>query len=136
MPAGGFHAHPDLWRRRRRRLLRRAAGRAGEDVTFIARGAHLQAIKRDGLRIDTPEGEIVIQPAQATDNPADVGKVDVVILGVKAWQVMEAAEAMRPVIGPDTFVVPLQNGVDAPAELAAALGTGHVAAAPAPRSAG
>ncbi len=101
--------------------------RAGEDVTFIARGAHLQAIKRDGLRIDTPEGEIVIQPAQATDNPADVGKVDVVILGVKAWQVMEAAEAMRPVIGPDTFVVPLQNGVDAPAELAAALGTGHVA---------
>ena len=101
--------------------------RAGEDVIFLARGAHLQAIKRDGLRIDTPEGEIVIQPAQATDNPADVGKVDVVILGVKAWQVMEAAEAMRPVIGPDTFVVPLQNGVDAPAELAAVLGAEHVA---------
>ena len=101
--------------------------RVGEDVTFIARGAHLQAIKRDGLRIDTPEGEIIIQPAQATDDPADVGKVDVVILGVKAWQVMEAAEAMRPVIGPDTFVVPLQNGVDAPAELAAALGAAHVA---------
>ncbi|HEY7690235.1 MAG TPA: 2-dehydropantoate 2-reductase, partial [Dongiaceae bacterium] len=96
--------------------------RAGEDVTFLARGAHLEAIKRDGLRIEMPEGEIVIQPAQATDDVADVGKVDVVILGVKAWQVREAAEAMRPVIGPDTFVVPLQNGVDAPAELSAVLG--------------
>jgi 2-dehydropantoate 2-reductase len=101
--------------------------RAGEEVIFLARGAHLQALKRDGLRIDMPEGEIVIQPAQATDNPADAGKVDVVILGVKAWQVREAAEAMRPVIGPDTFVVPLQNGVDAPAELAAVLGAEHVA---------
>ena len=101
--------------------------RAGEEVIFLARGAHLQAIRRDGLRIDMPEGEIVIQPAQATDNPADAGKVDVVILGVKAWQVTEAAEAMRPVIGPDTMVVPLQNGVDAPAELAAVLGAEHVA---------
>jgi 2-dehydropantoate 2-reductase len=101
--------------------------RAGEEVIFLARGAHLQAIRRDGLRIDMPEGEIVIQPAQATDNPADAGRVDVVILGVKAWQVREAAEAMRPVIGPDTVVVPLQNGVDAPAELAAVLGTEHVA---------
>ena len=101
--------------------------RAGEEVIFLARGAHLQAIRRDGLRIDMPEEEIVIQPAQATDNPADAGKVDVVILGVKAWQVTEAAEAMRPVIGPDTMVVPLQNGVDAPAELAAVLGAEHVA---------
>src|SRR5262245_12090316 len=100
--------------------------RAGEEVVFLARGAHLQAIKKNGLRIDTPEGEIVIQPAQATDNPADVGKVDVVILGVKAWQVREAAEAMRPVIGPDTFVVPLQNGVDAPTELSDVLGVPHV----------
>jgi len=101
--------------------------RAGEEVIFLARGAHLQAIRRDGLRIDMPEEEIVIQPAQATDNPADAGKVDVVILGVKAWQVTEAAEAMRPAIGPDTMVVPLQNGVDAPAELAAVLGAEHVA---------
>jgi 2-dehydropantoate 2-reductase len=101
--------------------------RAGEEVIFLARGAHLQAIRRDGLRIDTPDGEIVIQPAQATDNVASVGKVDVVILGVKAWQVKEAAEAMRPVIGPDSFVVPLQNGVDAPAELAAVLGAAHAA---------
>src|SRR5262245_961739 len=100
--------------------------RAGDEVIFLARGAHLQAIKRNGLCIDTPEGEIAIQPAQATDNPADVGKVDVVILGVKAWQVTEAAESMRPVIGPDTFVVPLQNGVDAPAELSAVLGAAHV----------
>jgi 2-dehydropantoate 2-reductase len=100
--------------------------RAGEEVIFLARGAHLQAIKQDGLRVDTPDGEIVIEPAQATDDPATVGKVDVVILGVKAWQVREAAEGIRPVIGPDTFVVPLQNGVDAPVELSAALGVAHV----------
>jgi 2-dehydropantoate 2-reductase len=101
--------------------------RAGEDVTFIARGEHLRAIRTQGLRIETPTGELAIEPAQATDDPADVGIVDVVLLGVKTWQVTEAAEAMRPMIGPNTFVVPLQNGVDAPSELAAALGAGHVA---------
>jgi 2-dehydropantoate 2-reductase len=101
--------------------------RAGEEVTFLARGPHLQAIKRDGLRIETPDGEMVIQPAQATDDPSAVGKVDVVILGVKAWQVTDAAKAMRPVIGENTFVVTLQNGVDAPGELSAVLGAEHAA---------
>jgi 2-dehydropantoate 2-reductase len=69
---------------------------AGEDVVFIARGLHLQAIRATGLRLDTPAGEIVIQRARVTDDPARVGEVDVVLLGVKAWQVTEAAEAMRP----------------------------------------
>src|SRR5215472_16605385 len=82
---------------------------AGEDVVFIARGAHLAAIRRDGLRLETPAGEMVVAPAQATDQPGSVGPVDVVLLGVKAWQVRDAAEAMRTMLGPDSTVVPLQN---------------------------
>lgn len=100
--------------------------RAGEDVVFIARGEHLQAIRRDGLRVETPKGEIVVQPAQATEDPRQAGVVDAVLVGVKAWQVTEAARTMAPLIGPDTFVVPLQNGVEAPAQLAAVLGPEHV----------
>lgn len=100
--------------------------RSGEDVVFIARGKHLEAIRSNGLRVDAPEGEFVVHPAQATDRPEEIGPVDVVLFGVKAWQVPEAAEELRPLIGPGTFVVPLQNGVEAPAQLAAALGTAHV----------
>jgi ketopantoate reductase len=68
--------------------------RSGEEVTFIARGQHL----KDGLCVETPAGEIVIQPAKATDDPSQVGPVDVVLLGVKAWQVEESARHMRPMI--------------------------------------
>src|SRR5690606_10361690 len=100
--------------------------RVGEDVAFIARGAHLRAIRSAGLMIETPSGELAVRPARATDAPAEVGPVDLVLLGVKAWQVEEAAAAMRPMIGPQTLVVPLQNGVEAPAQLAAVLGPGPV----------
>lgn len=100
--------------------------RAGEEVSFVARGEHLQAIRTQGLRIETPKGELVIQPARATDDPAQIGTVDAVFVGVKAWQVPETAQAMRPMIAPNTVVVPLQNGVEAPAQLAAALGAEHV----------
>ena len=100
--------------------------RAGEDVTFIARAEHLQAILKHGLIVETPKGEIVIQPARATDDPAQVGVVDVVLVGVKSWQVLEAAHAIRPLIGPATFAVPLQNGVEAASQLASVLGTDHV----------
>jgi len=99
---------------------------AGEAVVFIARGEHLKAIRTSGLRVETPAGEIAISPAQATDDPAEVTDVDAVLLGVKAWQVQEAARAMRPAIGPETFVVPLQNGVDAASELSAVVGSEHV----------
>ena len=100
--------------------------RAGEDVIFIARGEHLRAIRTTGLRVETLKGEIVIQPAQATDDPAQVGVVDAVLVGVKTWQVTEAARAMQPMIGPRTFVVPLQNGVEASLQLAEVLGVEHV----------
>ncbi len=99
---------------------------AGEDVVFIARGEHLQALRTDGLRVDSVKGNFVLQPVHATDDPAQVGVVDVVLLGVKAWQVPEAAQAMRPLVGSETFVVPLQNGVEAPAQLAAVLDAQHV----------
>lgn len=99
---------------------------AGEDVVLIARGAHLEAIRRHGLRVDSIAGDFVVHPAQATDHPAEVGVVDAVLLTVKAWQVSEAARAMTPLVGPDTFVVPLENGVEAPQQAAAVLGREHV----------
>jgi 2-dehydropantoate 2-reductase len=100
--------------------------RGGHDVTIIARGAHLKAIRDHGLILEAPEGEMVVRPALATDDPAEVAGADVVILGVKAWQVKEAAEAIKPMMGRDTFVVPLQNGVEAALELAEVLGSAHV----------
>lgn len=99
---------------------------AGQEVTFIARGEHLEAIRDSGLTVETPGGEIVIRPARATDDPAQVGAVDAVLVGVKAWQVPEAARAIRPLIGPDTFALPLQNGVEAASQLESVLGTEHV----------
>ena len=99
---------------------------AGEEVIFIARGEHLKALRARGLRVDSLKGDFVVHPTQATDDPAQVGAVDAVLVGVKAWQVAEAAQAMRPLVGPDTFVVPLENGVEAPSQLAAILGAEHV----------
>lgn len=100
--------------------------RAGEDVTFIARGAHLEAIRERGLTVETPAGEIVIRPARATDDPTKAGAVDVVLIGVKSWQVLDAARAIRPMVGPETFAVPLQNGVEAASQLVSVLGADHV----------
>ncbi|MCP5180572.1 MAG: 2-dehydropantoate 2-reductase [Pseudomonadales bacterium] len=99
---------------------------AGEDVVFIARGEHLAAMRRDGLRIVSPAGDLVLDPVAVSDNPADAGVVDAVIVGVKAWQLREAGVAIRPMIGPETVVVPLQNGIDAADVLAQALGDGCV----------
>lgn len=99
---------------------------AGQDVTFIARGEHLRAIKASGLKVDCLKGDFVVFPAKATDDVSEVGEVDLVIVGVKAWQVMEAARAMKPLVGPSTTVLPLQNGVDAASQLMAELGADKV----------
>ena len=80
---------------------------AGERVAFIARGAHLDAISRNGLVVESGLGSFSIQPAWAEADAAAVGPVDVVLLGVKTWQVPEAAQAIRPLLGADTLVVPL-----------------------------
>lgn len=99
---------------------------AGEDVVFIARGDHLKAMLKQGLRVDSVNGDFLVKPVQATEDPAQVGTVDVVLVGVKAWQVPDAAQAIRPMIGPNTVALPLQNGLEAPTQLAAVLGNEHV----------
>ena len=99
---------------------------AGEDVVFIARGDHLKAMLTHGLRVDSINGDFAVQTVQATDDPSKAGKVDLVLVGVKAWQVSEAAEAMAPMIGPQTFVLPLQNGLEAPAQLSEIIGDRYV----------
>jgi 2-dehydropantoate 2-reductase len=99
---------------------------AGEDVVFIARGDHLKAMQTAGLRVDSIEGDFVVDPIQATDDPTQAGVVDAILVAVKAWHVPEAAEAMRPMVAPETFVVPLENGVEAPSQLAEVLGEEHL----------
>ena len=99
---------------------------ADEDVTFIARGEHLRAIQNTGLKVDSLNGDFIIYPAQATNDVSEVGEVDLVIVGVKAWQVPEAAREMKPLVGSKTLVLPLQNGVDAVPQLASELGVEHV----------
>jgi 2-dehydropantoate 2-reductase len=96
--------------------------RSGQEVVFIARGDHLKAIQTGGLRVDSIAGDFVISPAEATDDPGSVGPVEAVLVGVKTWQIPEAARAMRPLVGAQTIVVPLENGVEAPSQLAAVLG--------------
>ncbi|HET9579257.1 MAG TPA: 2-dehydropantoate 2-reductase [Usitatibacter sp.] len=86
--------------------------KAGYDVTFIARGAHLAAMREHGLTIENePQGDIHVPKVQATDDPAKVGPVDIVILSVKLWDTEAAARAIRPMVGPQTGVISLQNGV-------------------------
>jgi 2-dehydropantoate 2-reductase len=99
---------------------------AGQEVGVVARGAALEAIRRHGLRVISPEGDFAFRPAAVSDDPAELGPADVVLVGVKAWQVPDAARAMAPLVGADTMVVPLQNGVEAADQLARALGPGPV----------
>jgi 2-dehydropantoate 2-reductase len=101
---------------------------SGEQVVFVARGEHLKAMRINGLRLETPRGDTVIRPVEATDDPASVTDADAVLVGVKAWQVPSAAEAIRPLVGQGAFVVPLQNGVEAASQLSAALGADFVLA--------
>src|SRR6266540_2114935 len=95
---------------------------AGHDVAFIARGAHLRAIRTRGLKIERPSGGFTIAPANATDDPADIGPVDLALLCVKTYDLPEALAQMRPLVGPQTSVLTLQNGVEAPDMVAAAFG--------------
>jgi 2-dehydropantoate 2-reductase len=99
-----------------------ALAKAGADVTFIARGAHLAAMKSKGLRIESPRGDTHLVPTQATDDPKTVGPVDVVLFCVKLWDVESAGAAIKPMVAANTAVIPLQNGVDAAERLAPILG--------------
>jgi 2-dehydropantoate 2-reductase len=85
---------------------------AGHDVHFIARGAHLAALRQGGLKIDSVHGDLSLKPVNATDDPARVGPVEVVLFAVKLWDTEAAAEQARPLVGPDSRVITLQNGID------------------------
>ena len=95
---------------------------AGSDVIFVARGAHLAAIRDQGLRVESPLGNVHITPAKVTADLASAGTVDVVLFAVKLWDTEEAAERIRPVVGPGTAVVSLQNGVQKDEALRSILG--------------
>ena len=103
-----------------------ALAKAGAEVIFVARGAHLAAMQQNGLKIEGDRGETLIRPAQATDDIAAIDPVDYVLFCVKLWDVESAGEQLRPIIGPGTTVVPLQNGVDAAERLIPILGHGPV----------
>jgi 2-dehydropantoate 2-reductase len=100
--------------------------RAGEKVTFIARDEHLQAMLANGLRVESIKGDFMVQPVNATDDTSQVTDVDVVLVCVKAWQVPKVAKAIIPLLGPDTFIIPLENGLEAPSQLAEILGREYV----------
>lgn len=102
----------------------------GHAVTFIARGAHLTAIRDNGLTIKSVHGDLTIKPAKATDNPAEVGAVDWVLFGVKTYDTESAARAMRPMIGKDTVVITFQNGVENADQIGAIVGKENVLVAP------
>ena len=100
--------------------------RAGHEVTFVARGAQLQAFRTKGLRIEDArlaDGGFTLSPCRATDNPAEVGVVDVILFCVKLYDTESAAEQCRPMLGAHTALITLQNGVDAQDRIAATLGT-------------
>ena len=100
---------------------------AGEDVTFIARGGNLDALRQHGLEIDSPNGHLQLPSVHATDEIAAIGPVDVVLFTVKLYDVDAAAASLAPLIGPDTVVITLQNGVEAVNMVAQHLGAEHVA---------
>jgi 2-dehydropantoate 2-reductase len=101
---------------------------AGHDVTFFARGANLEAIRKNGLKIESPLGDLHLKSVQITDDPKSVGSVDIILFAVKMWDIEQAAHAARPLIGSATQVITLQNGIDAVDTIAPILGADHVAA--------
>jgi 2-dehydropantoate 2-reductase len=98
----------------------------GNDVTFIARGAHLDAIRANGLQVKSIHGDFTVAPAKATDSPAEVGPVDLILFCVKTYGTEEAVKATQPAIGSQTSVLSLQNGVDATERIGKIVGMEHV----------
>lgn len=94
---------------------------------FIVRGATLAAMRRNGMRVDSVNGNFVVDRPNATDDASSIGPVDAVLLTVKTSNIGEALQSIKPIVGRDTVVVPLENGIEAPDEIAAALGREHAA---------
>jgi 2-dehydropantoate 2-reductase len=102
---------------------------AGEDVHFLARGAHLAAMGERGIRVRSALGDVDLSPVDthATDDPAGIGHSRIVLFAVKSYDTESAAASLPPLIGPDSVVISLQNGIDNEEKLAARIGAGHVA---------
>lgn len=98
---------------------------SGADVTFLARGAHLEAMRARGLRIVSPKGDVHLPRVQAAGDTREIGPVDVVLFAVKLYDTDTALAALPPLVGADTIVVPLQNGVDSVARIAGSVGREH-----------
>ena len=92
-------------------LIGARLAKAGCDVSFVARGAHLAAMREHGLLLESSVGDVHLPKVKATDDPATIGKVDLVVFAVKLWDTAAAARSILPMIGPDTGVISLQNGV-------------------------
>lgn len=99
---------------------------SGEDVTFVARGAHLEAMQKGGLKVLSALGDLHLPKVKATSDTKTIGPVDVVMIAVKLWATEEAAAVAKPLIGPNTVVVSFQNGVVAVDTLLPVLGKEHV----------
>jgi 2-dehydropantoate 2-reductase len=100
---------------------------SGADVTFLARGAHLEAMRNRGLRIDSPKGNVHLRQVKAAADPSEVGRVDIVFFAVKLYDSESALGLLPPLVGPDTVVIPFQNGIDSVAMLTRAVGAPHTA---------
>ncbi len=98
----------------------------GQEVTFIARGAHLEAIRQDGLQVKSVHGDFAIRPARATDTPAEAGPADLVLVCTKTYATDAAARLIQPIVGPQAAVISLQNGIDAAERLGSVLGMEHM----------
>src|SRR4249919_203651 len=99
---------------------------AGHDVAFVARGAHLAALRAHGLRVESAVGDIALPRVDATDDPASLAPVDVVMYCVKLWDVEPGAAQIAPLVERGGVVIPFQNGIDSVAILTRAVGGGRV----------
>ena len=95
---------------------------AGLDVVFLARGKTLASLRAEGLRIQSLAGDFAIESPKVVGDPAEIGRCDIVLVAVKAYQVQEIAPSLAPLVGADTVVIPMQNGLEAPSLLSEALG--------------
>ena len=100
--------------------------RHGQEVVFLARHSHLEAIRRDGLQVRSLHGDFTIRPARATDDPSEVGPVDLVLVCTKTYSTEAVIQTMQPLVGPQTAVFSLQNGIDAAERIGAAIGIPHL----------
>jgi 2-dehydropantoate 2-reductase len=100
----------------------------GHEVTFIARGQHLAAIQQNGLQVKSVHGDFTVSPASATDDPSQVGIPELILFCTKTYNTDDAVQKIRPIVGKETAVLSLQNGIDAPERIGKVVGMEHIIA--------